>query len=60
MPKNGFKGNLVALKAKRAAQNLRTFHSIQERRAAHNKAHRLPEGTTNKMSRNFTSAPTGK
>lgn len=60
MPKNGFKGDLLKHKAGRAAQNLRTFHNIQERRLAHDKAHRWPDGTTNSRSRRFTGAPTGK
>ena len=60
MPKNGFKGDLVKRKAARAKQNIRTFTNIQERRNAHDKAHRLPEGTTNKGSRNFTAPPSSK
>jgi hypothetical protein len=60
MPKNGFKGDLLKRKAARSRQNIRTFNNIQERRLDHDRAHRWPDGTTNKHSRNFTTAPVSK
>jgi uncharacterized protein RhaS with RHS repeats len=60
MPKNGFKGDLLKHKAARSRQNLRTFQNIQERRADYDKAHRLPEGTTNSRSKRFKVAPVSK
>ncbi len=60
MPKDGFKGDLVKRKAKYAAQNQRTFRNVQKRRAKHDKAHGLPEGTTNSHSKRWVQAPSAK